>query len=60
MTLIWLALLSFSTGLFWISPIIPWAMVLATVSSSVILWNRLLSAGSHEQPVKARAAAATA
>src|ERR1700682_1829727 len=33
-TLIWLALLSFSTGIFWISPIIPWAMILATVSAS--------------------------
>jgi hypothetical protein len=59
-TLIWLALLSFSTGLFWISPIVPWAMVLATVASSVVVWKRLLSADLHEEPVKARAAAATA
>jgi len=59
-TLIWLALLSFSTGIFWASPVVPWAMILATVAPSVILWNRLLSAGTQEQPVKARAAAATA
>ena len=59
-TLIWLALLSFSTAIFWSSPIVPWAMVIATVSSSVFLWNRLLAAGTQEQPVKVRAAAATA
>lgn len=41
-TLIWLALLSFSTHLFWVSPIIPWSMAVATVSSSVFLWHRLL------------------
>lgn len=41
-TLIWLALLSFSTHLFWVSPIIPWSMAVATVSSSVLLWDRLL------------------
>ena len=59
-TLIWLALLSFSTGIFWSSPIVPWTMVLATVGSSVFFWNRLLAAGTQEQPVKALAAAATA
>jgi hypothetical protein len=59
-TLIWLALLSFSTGIFWISPIIPWAMILATVSASILLWHRLLAAGTHEEPVRVRAAGATA
>ena len=57
-TLIWLALLSFSTGIFWSSPVVPWAMVMATVGTSIFLWNRLLAAGSEGQPVKARAAAA--
>ena len=45
-TLIWLALLSFSTAIFWSSPIVPWAMVIATVSSSVFLWNRLSGRGN--------------
>ena len=59
-TLSWLAVLSFSTGIFWISPVIPWAMILATVSASIFLWRRLLAAGTKEQPVKGLAAAATA
>ena len=59
-TLVWLALLSFSTGIFWISPIIPWAMILATVSASIVLWHRLLAAGTQVEPVRVRAATATA
>jgi hypothetical protein len=59
-TLIWLALLSFSTSLFWISPLIPWTMIVATVSASIFLWNRLMQAGEREQPVPALAAAASA
>ncbi|HTS37061.1 MAG TPA: phosphatase PAP2 family protein [Candidatus Solibacter sp.] len=59
-TLVWLALLSFSVGLFWSSPVVPWAMVVATVGPSIYLWNRLLRAGSVESPVVTRAVAATA
>lgn len=59
-TLIWLALLSFSTGIFWSSPIVPWAMIAATAAGSIFFWHRLLAAGTEEQPVKAQAAAATA
>lgn len=59
-TLIWLALLSFSTGIFWISPVLPWGMIVATVASSIYLWHRLLRAGTQEQPAVVRAAAATA
>jgi hypothetical protein len=59
-TLVWLALLSFATKIFWTTPLLPWAMVVATVASSVFLWRRLLHAGSEEQPVQTRAAAATA
>ena len=40
-TLIWLALLSFGTRLFWVSPIIPWAMVIGTVAHTVFLSRRL-------------------
>jgi hypothetical protein len=45
-TLLWLALLSFATRIFWISPLMPWAMIVATIPSSVLLWHRLLRAGS--------------
>lgn len=57
-TLIWLALLSFATSFFWISPLIPWAMIVATVSSSVLLWNRLLDVQSPALAPRSLAAAA--
>jgi len=59
-TLIWLALLSFATRLFWISPLIPWAMIVATISSSVFCWHRLLQARSPELPARSLTAAAGA
>jgi hypothetical protein len=43
-TLIWFALLSFYTRIFWISPLLPWTMIIATVVPSVLLWHRLLAA----------------
>jgi hypothetical protein len=58
-TLIWLALLSFSTTIFWSSPVVPWAMTVATVAPSILLWNRLVPAGTQEEPVRARAASAS-
>jgi hypothetical protein len=42
-TLAWLMLLSFATRIFWISPILPWVLVVATVATSVALWHRLLN-----------------
>ena len=59
-TLLWLALLSFATSIFWTTPLLPWAMVVATVGPSILLWRRLLRAGTEEEPVQARAAAAMA
>jgi hypothetical protein len=60
-TLIWLALLSFTTRFFWSSPVVPWAMIVATIAPSVFLWHRLLAVLEQEQqPIRARAAAATA
>ena len=58
-TLIWLALLSFSTTIFWTSPALPWAMIVATVAPSILLWNRLVPSGIQEEPVRARAASAS-
>jgi hypothetical protein len=59
-TLIWLALLSFSTRIFWITPVLPWGMVAATVGPSILLWNRLMSAAMEQQPARALGAAAGA
>lgn len=59
-TLIWMALLSFATSIFWITPVLPWAMIVATIAPTILLWNRLMSDEPQEAPVKARAAAATA
>jgi hypothetical protein len=59
-TLLWMALLSFSVSIFWISPVLPWAMIVATVAPSILLWNRLMSTEPQEEPVRARAASATA
>lgn len=59
-TLTWIGLLSYATSLFWISPLVPWVMIVATVAPSIVMWQRLLRAGKREQPVPLRAAAATA
>ena len=60
MTLVWLALLSFAIKMFWISPLVPWVMVVTTVASSVYFWHRLLNAGTHEKPVLVHAVAVSA
>jgi len=43
-TLLWFALLSFATQIFWISPVLPWAMVACTVAVSVVLQSRMQTA----------------
>jgi PAP2 superfamily len=53
-TLFWFALLSFDTQLFWISPLLPWAMIVATVVPSVLLWHRLLDAKEKTEEPAAR------
>jgi hypothetical protein len=58
-TLTWLVLLSFTTRLFWISPLVPWAMIVATIAPSVFFWRRLAAALEQAQPVRSRAAAAS-
>jgi hypothetical protein len=40
-SLAWMALISFATPFFWISPAIPWAMVIATISVSILLMHHL-------------------
>jgi hypothetical protein len=56
-SLAWMALLSFATRLFWISPVIPWAMVLSTISTSGWLVSRLQNADSGAERVHWEAAA---
>jgi hypothetical protein len=45
-SLAWMALISFATLFFWISPVIPWAMVIATISVSILLMHHLQNAES--------------
>ena len=59
-TLIWMAVLSFTVSIFWISPILPWAAIVATVVPSILFWNRLMAAETQPEPVQARAVAASA
>lgn len=59
-TLTWLALLSYAVRIFWISPVLPWAAIVATVAPSIYLWNRLMSASRKERPAPVLAAAACA
>ncbi|HXM11795.1 MAG TPA: phosphatase PAP2 family protein [Terriglobales bacterium] len=44
-SLAWMALVSFATPFFWISPVIPWAMVIGTVSISIFLMHHLQNTG---------------
>lgn len=59
-TLIWFALLSYAVGIFWMSPVLPWAAIVATIAPSIYLWNRLMSASRQERPAPLLAAAAHA
>jgi hypothetical protein len=49
-TLLWFALLSFATQVFWITPLLPWSMVIATVGVTVVLQRRLQTALEAEIP----------
>jgi hypothetical protein len=52
-SLAWMALISFATPFFWISPVIPWAMVIATISVSSLLMHRLQNAEFTNERVQA-------
>jgi len=52
-SLAWMALVSFATPFFWISPVIPWAMVMATISISSLLMHRLQNAEFTNERVQA-------
>lgn len=50
-TLIWLALLSFSARVFWLTPLLPWAMIVATIAPSIYFWQCLTRGDAEEAPV---------
>lgn len=50
-TLVWLALLRFENPLFWISPIIPWGLILATIVLSWICERGLRSPAVSERKI---------
>jgi hypothetical protein len=52
-SLTWMALISFATPFFWISPVIPWAMVTVTIFVSSFLARRLQSAEVGKARVQA-------
>jgi hypothetical protein len=52
-SLAWMALVSFAIPFFWISPVISWAMVIATIAISSLLLHRLQSAELTNEPVEA-------
>ena len=58
-TLGWFALLSFAGHIFWISPVLPWAMMIATVGISAILQARLQRALETESPSESVAGVVT-
>ena len=58
-TLAWMAAVSFATPLFWISPVIPWAMVIATIFVSSLLAHRLQSAEFGKERVQLEVAPET-
>jgi len=50
-SLLWMALVSFATPLFWISPLIPWMMVAVTICLSAWLIQRLQNVEPASEPV---------
>jgi hypothetical protein len=52
-SLAWMALISFATPFFWISPVIPWATVIVTISVSSLLMHRMQNAKFTNERVQA-------
>jgi len=48
-TIVWLALLRFETPIFWISPVIPWSLIVVTIILSWICERQLHSADAYER-----------
>ena len=48
-SLLWMALVSFATPLFWISPVVPWTLVALTIAASIWQAHRLQRAGIMQE-----------
>lgn len=44
--LLWFALLRYANPMFWISPLVPWSLVAATIALVQLQKNRILAAAS--------------
>ncbi len=59
-SLSWMALISFAPKFLWISPVIPWTLVIATIAISSWMVGRLMDAwGKVESPSQSRASTTT-
>ncbi len=67
-TILWMTLLRFQTGYFWVTPLTPWALIVATIAVTSFLEKRLAEsmqageasygdAGRNPEPVAAPVAA---
>jgi hypothetical protein len=48
-TFLWLALLRFVSRFFWVSPLIPWTLIVLTISATVLLHGHLLISWAGEE-----------
>lgn len=53
MVLLWLLILRFANPMFWVSPIVPWTLVVVTIVASVLQQRKLAAAVAQEEAVDA-------
>jgi len=53
-TFLWLALLRFVSRFFWVSPLIPWTLIVLTISATVLLHGHLLISWAGEETLPNR------
>lgn len=53
MVLLWLSILRFANPMFWVSPVIPWTLVVVTIVASVLQQRKLGEAETREEAVEA-------
>jgi hypothetical protein len=53
-TFLWLALLRFASRFFWVSPVIPWTLIVLTISATVLLHGRLLNSWTGDETLPNR------
>ena len=55
MVLLWLSILRFANPVFWVSPVIPWTLVVVTIVASVLQQRKLAEAEARPEAVEAYA-----